>query len=167
MAHLQLAVRAGAAAAELPPGPRAAADGMLKPQGDGGQLGFVKASLCVGPRPTGIAFWGCLHGSPKRDHSPEALEESSRRPCFARYPAGSARGDVPREGPAGIAQRFGQKRRPKNAPAGGSETMGISFPIVRGARAKNPLSFRLFMSLVQFLQKRMNFSGEGTPPKDA
>jgi len=45
--------------------------------------------------------------------------------------------------------------------------MVISFPIVRGARAKNPLSFRLFMSLVQFLQKRMNFSGEGTPQKDA
>ena len=136
MAHLQLAVRAGAAAAELPPGPRAAADGMLKPQGDGGQLGFVKASFVWDRDPQGSPSGGACMVHPggltppkrwKSRHADRALRDIP--------PAALARTSCAK-GQRGSPSDSAKKRRPKNAPAGGSETMGISFPIVRGARAR-------------------------------
>ena len=111
-APLQLAVRAalcrraGAAAAELPPGPRAAADGMLKPQGDGGQLGFVKASFVWDRDPQGSPSGGACMVHPRGLTPPK--RSKSR-------PADRALRDIPLALLARRSREKGQRGLPSEA----------------------------------------------------
>jgi len=123
MPHLQLAVRTGAAAAELPPGPRAAADGMLEPQGDGVQLCFVKASFVWDPGPQGSPSGGACMVHPGgltppkrwksrhadralRDIPPAALARTSCAKGQRGSPSDSAKNDAQKMPPPEARRRW-------------------------------------------------------------